>query len=421
MIFPGGTENGLEIKKSLQYCKEVKLFSASSSIPNQALYVYENNFIVSDVRKGNWLQELNAAVNENKIDIIIPANSVIIDFLNIYREKINCDILLPESDIIKITRSKKRTLELLKDVIETPCVYESKESIDNCCLPVFVKPDNGYGAQGAFCVDTLEKLKDIDFEYNIVEEYLPGKEYTIDCFSDESDILFCRGRERKRIRMGTTMHCEELSEDIQKQFGEIAKKIRTKIPILGYWFFQVKEGTEGKLKLLEIDVRIAGTMAYHRCKGINFPLLALYQHYGYKIDICTNEIELVLDRCLKNTFKLGCEYECVYIDLDDTIICKDKINIQIIQFLYQCINENKKIILLSKNENRDSYLKERKLYHIFTERNWLREEESKASYIKEKNAIFIDDSFSQRKEVHERCKIPTFDASMVECLLHEKI
>ena len=29
LVFPGGTENGLEIYKSLKYCKEVKLLTIS--------------------------------------------------------------------------------------------------------------------------------------------------------------------------------------------------------------------------------------------------------------------------------------------------------------------------------------------------------------------------------------------------------
>ena len=43
LVFPGGMENGIEIYNSLKSCKEITLFSASSSIPNQAFYIYNNN------------------------------------------------------------------------------------------------------------------------------------------------------------------------------------------------------------------------------------------------------------------------------------------------------------------------------------------------------------------------------------------
>jgi hypothetical protein len=50
----------------------------------------------------------------------------------------------------------------------------------------------------------------------------------------------------------------------------------------------------------------------------------------------------------------------------------------------------------------------------------LKEHESKADFIDPENAIFIDDSFSQRKEVNQRHGISTFDNSMVELLIDER-
>jgi carbamoyl-phosphate synthase large subunit len=41
-IFPGGTEIGLEINKSLRHCIEVQLFSAGLSVSNHAPYVIQS-------------------------------------------------------------------------------------------------------------------------------------------------------------------------------------------------------------------------------------------------------------------------------------------------------------------------------------------------------------------------------------------
>lgn len=421
LIFPGGTENGLEIRRSLQWCKEVELFSVSSDVPNQAPYAYVNNFIIPDVRETGWLAELNKVIKDNTIDIIIPANSVIIDYLNKNRKDISCDILLPDYDVVEITRSKKSTLQILDGLIPLPKEFKINDEIEQSDFPVFVKPDRGYGAQGTYLVENKQEAERINREINIVEEFLPGREYTVDCFSDGREILFAGGRERIRIRMGTSMHCEDISKCQQEEFERYAKLILRRIPIRGYWFFQMKEDKNGQLKLLEIDIRIAGTMAFHRCKGVNFPLLALYQFYGFPIDIHTNgNIKLSMDRCLRNSYTIDYNYKVVYVDLDDTIIVHGKINTQIICFLYKCINKKIKIILLSKNEDKSSLLKEMKIYQIFDEIIWIKESDSKFRYIKEKKAIFIDDSFSQRIEVQERCGIPTFDSSMIDCLMDER-
>lgn len=421
LIFPGGTENGLEIKRSLQYCKEVQIFSVSSNVPNQAMFSYYDNSIIPDVHDDSCIDALNEVVKQKQIDIIIPANSIVIDFLNNHREDIQCDILLPDKKLVEITRSKKRTIALLKDIIGVPRCYYSMEEANHAKFPLFIKPDSGYGAVGAKLIDKSSELASIDFSDFLVQEYLPGKEYTVDCFSDKTSIKFSAGRQRERIRMGTTMHCGELDDSLQKTFADIAAKIHSCIPIVGFWFFQMKEDIEGNLKLLEIDIRIAGTMAYHRCKGINFPLLALFQFYGYPVKISINRnVTMTLDRCLQNSFITNLNYHYVYVDLDHTLHFDGVINLQLIKFLYQCINNKIKVILLSKNDNKDFFLKELRIFHIFDEIIWIKESDSKANYIHHLDSIFIDDSYSQREEVSQKCSIPTFDPSMVECLMEDK-
>ena len=42
-------------------------------------------------------------------------------------------------------------------------------------------------------------------------------------------------------------------------------------------------------------------------------------------------------------------------------------------------------------------------------------------YVKEHNAIFIDDSFAERKKVREATGVPVFGVDMVESLLDWKV
>ena len=421
LVFPGGMENGIEIYNSLKYCKEVTLFSASAPIPNQAFYLYQHNNLCSDVRNDNWIPELNNIIKENKIDIIFPANSLVIDALALHKKEINCDILLPDDNILSITRSKKNTIDELLGVIPTPILYPNIDSVDE--YPVFIKPDSGYGANGASIINSHDELLTVDFSSYVVQEFLPGKEYTIDCFSDNAgNLLFASGRERSRIRMATSMHAELLDNKLEAYFYWCAKQILSKIKINGAWFFQMKEDKGGQLKLLEIDVRIAGTMCFNRCRGVNFSLLSLYNFYNLPINIITNSEKISLDRCLKNRYIFNFDYENVYIDLDDTIIFDNKYNTDVIKFLFQCLNNKKKIILLSKHiGDGNDFLKQWRLDSIFSSVIWLKETDKKCDYINSSKSIYIDDSFSQRKEVAEKCNIPTFDMSMIECLIDDRI
>lgn len=417
-------ENGLEIGAALRPCKEVRLFGASSPVPNQAYYVFQDLSIIRDVREAGWVDDLNEAIEKHNIDLVYPANSLVIDRLVEERARVKAPVLLPDNDIIRLTRSKKATLRALEGALPLPRIYKAPNEI--LSYPAFAKPDAGYGSQGAEPVETPEQAQKIDFDRFVVQEHLPGREYTVDCFSDSNGkLLFSGARERGRVRMGTSMHAESAPPELEEKLRAYAEAILTRIRLSGAWFFQMKEDAQGVLKLLEIDVRIAGTMCFNRARGINFPLLSILQFQGKEVSVMINDCAITLDRCLRNRYLIDCAYDAVYVDLDDTIIVRDRLNLEMIQFLFQCVNKNKKIILLTKFlGDRDalrSYLKRWRIEGLFDEIVHVREEESKADAITLKNAILIDDSFTQRREAAQKLGIPTFDPSMIEALLDDRI
>ena len=78
----------------------------------------------------------------------------------------------------------------------------------------------------------------------------------------------------------------------------------------------------------------------------------------------------------------------------------------------------KQIHLISKSlhDNPVHYIEEKCLIQLFDSVDFIKESESKADYIKFKDSIFIDDSFSQRLEVHEKCQILTLDPTMLSSI-----
>ncbi len=208
---------------------------------------------------------------------------------------------------------------------------------------------------------------------------------------------------------------------LQDTFVEYARIISGRLTFFGAWFYQVKKGRDGIFKLLEVAPRIAGTMALHRVQGINFPLLSIYEQERIPVAILTNNAYVEIDRALVNRYRHQIDYSSVYVDLDDTLIVHDKINVHVISFIYQSINEGKKIVLLTKHEkDLNSTLARFRLTDLFDEIIHINREDAKADYIKVRDAILIEDSFSERKAVSERLGIYTFDCSMVEVLLNER-
>ena len=66
-------------------------------------------------------------------------------------------------------------------------------------------------------------------------------------------------------------------------------------------------------------------------------------------------------------------------------------------------------------------MKKWRISELFDEKIWLKEEDEKYKHMKSEKAIYIDDSYSQRALTSKNIGIPTFDISMVESLIDDRI
>ena len=171
----------------------------------------------------------------------------------------------------------------------------------------------GQGSVGARKIEQLEDLQEAlseGTEYAICE-YLPGNEYTIDCFTDRHGRLrTCHIRQRERIKTGISVRSSLIPMD--DDVFDIAEKINTKLEFNGAWFFQLKKNIYGDYRLMEISPRIPGTMGVSRNLGINYPMLTLFNMWGYDVDIIDNKEEITLDRAFISRYKINLSYHHVY-------------------------------------------------------------------------------------------------------------
>ncbi len=277
----------------------------------------------------------------------------------------------------------------------------------------------GQGSQGARRIDSREALTQAlsdGVDYAICE-YLPGEEFTVDCFTDRHGALrLVSPRTRERIRAGIAVRSRPFAADAR--IRAIAEDINRRLCFNGAWFFQLKQNAGGDCRLMEIAPRIAGTMGVTRNLGCNLPLLTLYNHWGYDVGLLINRNEELLDRAFISRFQTDIRYTHVYVDFDDTLIVDGMVNFELMAFLYQAKNKGKSLHLLSRHAR--ELLPAVEKYAIspalFDEILHLEPGQQKADFILP-DSIFIDDSFAERKRVKEACQIPVFDLDMVESLM----
>ena len=178
-------------------------------------------------------------------------------------------------------------------------------------------------------------------------------------------------------------------------------------------------GQGARALVLEAAPRVAGTMGLTRNLGANLPLMTLFDRWGYDLDLLLNEhAQLLLDRAFISRFSSDLHYQKVYVDYDDTLTINGKVNGELMRFLYQARDAGKELILLSRShQDLMADMRRRAICEgLFDQIIWLKEGEAKPDFI-EGDAIFIDDSFAERRRVRDACHIPVFDVDMVESLL----
>ena len=417
LVFPAGTEIAFEIHDALKNSKFVRLFGATS-VPCHAEFVFQTCVTgLPFVDDPALIPALNRVIDAYGIDYVYPAHDSALLRFSEERDALHAKVVASARETVGICRSKTRTYRFLSGAPYLPAFYGSPDEIPG--YPVFIKPAVGQGSQGARIIrdrSHLEEALSEGQEYTICE-YLPGEELTVDCFTDRhGSLLVVSPRSRERIRAGIAVRSRNLP--LTEELQSIAEDINRRLSFNGAWFFQVKKNAAGQFRLLEIAPRIAGTMGLTRNLGINMPLLTLYNFWGIDVSLIPNREDLLLDRAFISRFQTDLSYSSVYVDFDDTLIVRGKVNAFLMMFLYQAFNQGKRLCLLTRHST-DIFADLEKACipaSLFSEIIRLDEVGAKTDYIAP-DSIFIDDSFSERKRVRDALGIPVFDLDMVESLI----
>lgn len=420
LVFPAEGHNATEIHDALSSCVNVEVWGASS-VARHGAYVFENYWLgLPNVSDDSFYDAFAALIIELGIDVVFPTHDTVVWEFACNRGRIPARVMVPSLETARACRWKSVAYGMLEGFGFVPRVYVSPKEVDS--FPVFAKPDDGQGGRGARVVRTSEELVEVDFSRDVVTEYLPGYEFTVDCLTDSHGELRCiLPRRRARVENGVSARAETFNAS--EEVMDIAHAINGCMEFRGLWFFQLRRSADGVLKLMEVSGRCAGTMGASRAKGYNLPLLSTYVAMGLDIDVLDNGYEVVADRALEAVCDLSVPVRRVFLDYDDTLIMGDLVNLDAIRLVYQCRNKGIPVVLLTRH---DGSLEESMEGHgipatLFERIVHLAPSESKTSHVgSEHGDVFIDNAFAERRAVHSACGIPVFDVSEIPVLLDRK-
>lgn len=152
-------------------------------------------------------------------------------------------------------------------------------------LPLFLKPRRGRGSVGAFPIKNERELRFfLDYVPDcIVQEYLHGREYTIDVLADfDGTIISVVPRERIVVRSGVTDRGQTVNHP---GMIDLAIRVAQALDIRGPANIQLKLDGE-KATIFEVNPRFSGGIPLTIAAGADFPALLIEMSCGRKVSPC---------------------------------------------------------------------------------------------------------------------------------------
>ena len=245
-------------------------------------------FVVPCANDNLYIPKIAELARKHKIDLIIPTVDEELLILALNLKEIPCQVILSPLSTIILCQDKLNTIKELKDIIPTPEIFENLEDIK---FPAIIKPRSSRGSRHIFFVQNRKEaraaFKILTFKQYLpsellLQEYLPGDEYTVDLICDR------KGKPLvivPRLRLATKGGISTIGKTVKnKEIIELVEKITSKIVFYGPVNIQFKIDSSSKIKLLEINPRTSGGLPITYQSGINIPLLIIKNAFFQKID-----------------------------------------------------------------------------------------------------------------------------------------
>lgn len=228
-----------------------------------AIYFADRKAILPRINEDNYIDEIIKVCKREDIRLVIPTIDTDLLLLSEERDRIESEsgavVLIASTEVISICRDKINTQKFLEENgFKIPKMY-SKEELDSGGLefPLFIKPKSGSSSINTFKVNNLEELATYRslIKEPIVQDFLEGKEFTVDVFLDfDGNLITVVPRLRMATRSGEIskgkiIKDREIIEDI-KRLVEVLKPI-------GHITVQLMKTNKG-IEYIEINPRFGG-------------------------------------------------------------------------------------------------------------------------------------------------------------------
>jgi carbamoyl-phosphate synthase large subunit len=308
MVTGVGGPAAVSVMKSLSADASVSLIAADMDPWAAGLYLVrpEARTLVPAGDDPHFADATLARCAAMGVDVLIPTCDAELRPLGKAREEFRragIELLLAPDLALDVCLDKLALVERCVGHVPVPRT-ESLDKVadpESWTYPVIVKPRRGSGSRGISLVASSEELMHLDSSPDLlVQEYLPGAEYSVDVLADvTSHVVASVPRVRERVDSGVSVAGRTVHDAELERFGAEVARATGLTYVANVQFRRDPAGTPA---LLEVNPRFPGAMPLTVASGVDMPLMALDSLRGRPLPEHADFRETAVVRYLEERF-----------------------------------------------------------------------------------------------------------------------
>jgi carbamoyl-phosphate synthase large subunit len=269
-----------------------KLAGADSDRCSAALQFLRPAHYIPRFEEKDCIKKIMDICVRESIHAVIPLSNKAVEFLDENRQPFrakNIYLYLQERETIAICHDKRRLAEFLTAAkILVPTTAQPGSLKNN--FPLFTKRRRGEGGNNCFIVENQGELEFYSRKYpdNLFQEYLRGKEYSIDWFSDRmGNPILIVPRERIMVRNGEVW---ESRVHMDKGLIDATRKLGEQLSLKGPCNIQGILDKSGRFVFTDVNLRFGSGAVHTISAGGDMPLMICKEILGQSPESALSDI-----------------------------------------------------------------------------------------------------------------------------------
>lgn len=266
-----------------------KIIATDITTASSAFHIADEGILVPSVGRVEYTPALLDIVRNHDVKLLVPLTDLDLRSLARQRGKfqdLGCTVMIASEAAVTLCRNKAQTnLILAESGLATIDTFTLQEFLAKPFYPCFVKPIRGSASIGAGMLRDEKELWAHVATYGdlmLLQEYVPGREYTIDVYRSRDGWVRCIvPRQRLTVRAGevekgVTVMSKKLMDCTSRLVGCLGD-------LWGVFCCQCRWPDDGPPRFFEINPRFGGGAPLSIHAGANLPLYLLQEVLGLPI------------------------------------------------------------------------------------------------------------------------------------------